>query len=88
MILPLLRCPVTGGVLSLANNNQELVSENGKQRWSMLEGVPVLYPGMDEPRIVDDFHLSNALPDSALQLIQSTPGAVLHLRAGGSAKTI
>ena len=44
IILPLLRCPVTGGALSLANNNQELVSENGKQRWSMLEGVPVLYP--------------------------------------------
>ena len=41
---------------------------------------------MDEPRIVDDFHLSNALPDSALQLIQSTPGTVLHLSAGGSAK--
>jgi glycosyltransferase involved in cell wall biosynthesis/uncharacterized protein YbaR (Trm112 family) len=83
-LLPLLRCPLSGGRLSLAPDGRSLVSEDNNHTWPLREGRPVLYPGMDNPRVVDDSHLSNALPDSALALIHATRGQVLHLSAGGS----
>jgi glycosyltransferase involved in cell wall biosynthesis/GT2 family glycosyltransferase/SAM-dependent methyltransferase len=83
-LLPLLRCPVSGGRLSVTPDGQSLISEDNNHIWPLREGRPVLYPGMDAPRVADDSHLSNALPDSALALIHATRGPVLHLSAGGS----
>ncbi len=85
-ILPLLRCPSTGGMLS--QSGQELLSEDGKARWPIRNGVPVLYPGLPNPRIVDDDHISHGIPADAMQFIRSVDGNVLHLSAGGSAQRI
>jgi glycosyltransferase involved in cell wall biosynthesis/SAM-dependent methyltransferase len=85
-ILPLLRCPETRQPLALAPGGNALLSEDGSRRWPLVLGRPVLFPGMEAPRINDDAHLSNPLPASALALIHSTTGPVLHLSAGGSAE--
>ncbi len=85
-LLPLLRCPETGQALALAPSGDALLSEDGSRRWPLVQGRPLLFPGMNAPAINDDAHLSNPLPESALALIYSTTGPVLHLSAGGSAE--
>ncbi len=85
-ILPLLRCPETGQDLAMDPTGGALLSEDGSRRWPVLQGRPVLYPGMDAPAINSDAHLSNELPASALEIIQSTSNPILHLSAGGSAR--
>jgi SAM-dependent methyltransferase len=83
-VLPLLRCPDTGQRLVLAPSEDVLVSEDGTRRWPLVMGRPVLFPGLGAPAINSDTHLSNPLPASALAMIHSTSGQILHLSAGGS----
>jgi glycosyltransferase involved in cell wall biosynthesis/uncharacterized protein YbaR (Trm112 family) len=85
-LLSILRCPDTGGKLQLAPNRDALVTEDGSRRWPLVLGRPVLFPGMRQPEIISDGHLSNPMPDSALAIIRGTPGLVLHLSAGGTAQ--
>jgi SAM-dependent methyltransferase len=85
-LLPLLRCPETGQPLALAPTDDALLSEDGSRRWPLVLGRPLLFPGVNTPEINSDAHLSNPLPESALALINSTTGPVLHLSAGGSAR--
>jgi GT2 family glycosyltransferase/glycosyltransferase involved in cell wall biosynthesis len=86
LLLPILRCPETGGRLVATSNGDALVHEDGTRRWPIVVGRPVLFPGMATPKINPDTHISNPLPDSAVALIRSTPGLVLHLSAGGTAE--
>jgi SAM-dependent methyltransferase len=84
-ILPILRCPETGGRLNLTPERNALVSEDGSH-WPLTQGRPLLFPGMGAPKVNPDTHLSNSLPDSAIALIRETRGWVLHLSAGGTAE--
>jgi glycosyltransferase involved in cell wall biosynthesis/SAM-dependent methyltransferase len=83
-ILPILRCPETGGRLTLTSDRDALVSEDGSRRWQLMHGRPLLFPGGGAPKVNSDTHLSNPLPDSAMALIRETRGLVLHLSAGGT----
>jgi SAM-dependent methyltransferase len=85
LLLPILRCPETGGRLTLVQDST-LASEDGSRHWPLVSGRPLLFPGMIDPKINQDSHLSNPLPETALALIHSTPGLVLHLSAGGTAQ--
>jgi SAM-dependent methyltransferase len=85
-LLPLLRCPETGGRLAVAPENDALVSEDGSRRWPLALGRPLLFPGMDRPAAHPDTHASDPLPTSALALIRGTSGPVLHLGAKSSAE--
>jgi glycosyltransferase involved in cell wall biosynthesis/SAM-dependent methyltransferase len=85
-LLPLLRCPETGQPLVLAPSGDALFSEDGTRHWPMVMGRPVLFPGLDAPVINSDTHLSNPLPATALSMIHSISGPILHLSAGGSAE--
>jgi glycosyltransferase involved in cell wall biosynthesis len=85
-LLPLLRCPETGQPLVLAPTDDALLSEDGSRRWPLVLGRPLLFPGMNMPTINSDAHMSNPLPESAIALIHSTTGPVLHLSVGGSAR--
>ena len=84
-LLPLLRCPDGGGKLAVSPDGAALVSEGGR-RWPLIRGRPLLFPGMDAPRVNPDSHASNPLPANALALIKGTSGPVLHLSAGGTAE--
>ncbi len=83
-LLPLLRCPETGQRLAIAPGGDALITEDGSRRWPMVLGRPLLFPGMVTPVFNPDTHISNRLPASALALIRSTNGPVLHLSAGGT----
>jgi SAM-dependent methyltransferase/glycosyltransferase involved in cell wall biosynthesis len=83
-LLPILRCPESGTALAFAADGDALLSEGGVRRWPLVNGRPLLFPGMSDPAIHPDSHLSNEIPDSALQLIHRTDGLVLHLSAGGT----
>jgi tetratricopeptide (TPR) repeat protein/glycosyltransferase involved in cell wall biosynthesis len=83
-LLPILRCPETGGRLRLASEGDALISEDGARRWPLFLGRALLFPGMTRPQVNSDTHLSNAMPASALALIRSAQGQVLHLSAGGT----
>lgn len=53
--------------------------------WPVVRGRPVLFEGLGEPRVFGDDHISNALPERAIQLIEAAaPQLVLNLSAGGS----
>jgi glycosyltransferase involved in cell wall biosynthesis len=84
-LLPILRCPTSGGRLSLSADETALVSESGVV-WPLVEGRPNLFPGLGEPALHPDSHVSNPLPEKARDLTRSTRGLVLHLSAGGSAE--
>ena len=82
-LLPILRCPDTGG--RLHRDGQGLRSDDGSRLWPIKAGRPILFPGV-EPEAVKVFsHLSNEVPESALALIQAAKGLVLNLSAGGTA---
>lgn len=83
-LLPLLRCPVTGQALSLDAAGGALVTPDGAQRWAVVQGRPVLFPGMAAPVLMPEQHLSHALPDVALALMREADGPVLNLSAGGT----
>jgi SAM-dependent methyltransferase len=83
-LLPILRCPVSGLKLTYSDDRLMLISVDGLQTWPIAEGRPVLSPGMAVPTIMDEQHISNDLPDIALDLIRNTKGPVLNLSAGGS----
>jgi len=83
-LLPILRCPETGQRLVLAAEGDALVSEDGSRRWPLFLGRALLFPGMDAPQVNPDTHLSNSMPASALAIIRSAQGPVLHLSAGGT----
>jgi SAM-dependent methyltransferase len=83
-LLPILQCPETGGRLRLAADGGSLLSEDSLCRWPLVLGRPMLFPGMETPKVNPDSHLSNELPESALALIRNTPGLILHLSAGGT----
>jgi glycosyltransferase involved in cell wall biosynthesis/SAM-dependent methyltransferase/uncharacterized protein YbaR (Trm112 family) len=85
-LLPILRCPETGGRLELIPEQNALISEDGSRQWPLVRGRPVLFPGICAPAINPDTHLSNPLPDTAMALIRETRGWVLHLSAGGTAE--
>jgi SAM-dependent methyltransferase len=51
----------------------------------LLRGVPNLFPGLNQPEIRDEQHISHPLPEHLLQKIKGTSGRVLNLSAGGSA---
>jgi GT2 family glycosyltransferase/glycosyltransferase involved in cell wall biosynthesis/SAM-dependent methyltransferase len=83
-LLPILRCPVSGLKLTYSDDRRMLVSVDGLQTWPIVEGRPILSPGMADPTIMDAQHISNDLPNIALDLIRDTKGLVLNLSAGGS----
>lgn len=85
-MLPLLRCPETGQDLVFSPEGDALFSEDGSRRWPLVRGRPLLHLGLETPAINSDAHLSNPLPESALAMIHSTSGPILHLSAGGTAE--
>ena len=85
-LLPLLCCPESGTALALTAEGDALLSDGGGRRWPLVEGRPLLFPGMADPAIHPDSHVSNEIPDSALQLIRRAKGMVLHLSAGGTSQ--
>lgn len=82
-LLPHLRCPETGTPLVLSDEGFLYTPSTGRQ-WRIVNGLPILYPGMGEPEIKPDSHISNALPESALDIIRQARGLVLNLSAGGT----
>jgi SAM-dependent methyltransferase/uncharacterized protein YbaR (Trm112 family) len=85
-LLPFLRCPETKQKLMLDETCSALVSVDGRRRWPIVEGRPVLSPQSSSPEIRSIDHLSNQLPDNATQLIRDATGLVLNLSAGGTVR--
>jgi GT2 family glycosyltransferase/SAM-dependent methyltransferase len=83
--LPHLRCPKTGGRLLLRDDGLGVVGSD--RVWPMAHGRPVLFADLGEPRVMPGEHVSNELPQRAIDLIEQTPGLVLNLSAGGSARS-
>src|SRR3974390_3927649 len=81
--LPHLRCPETGAPLVLTEEGDLYAPSTGRH-WRVVKGRPILYPGMTEPAIKPDIHISNTLPKTALDIIRETRGLVLNLSAGGT----
>ena len=83
-ILPLLRCPETGG--QLVRDAAGLRVIGASKVWPLVEGRPVLRPDLEEaPREVQA-HASHNLQERAVALIEAAKGPVLNLSAGGTAK--
>jgi GT2 family glycosyltransferase/glycosyltransferase involved in cell wall biosynthesis/SAM-dependent methyltransferase/uncharacterized protein YbaR (Trm112 family) len=83
-LLPILRCPQTKQKLAFNESRTALVSVDGLRSWPILEGRPLLSPDLVTPEIKSRDHISNELPEIALDLIRTTSGLVLNLSAGGS----
>ena len=83
-LLPILRCPVTHQPLAIGEDGT-LKTRDGSRSWPIIQGRPVLFPGMPDPAVMPEGHLSNSLPDEVLRLIEATDGLVLNLSAGGTA---
>jgi glycosyltransferase involved in cell wall biosynthesis/SAM-dependent methyltransferase len=83
-LLPILRCPQTGGQLVRAGEALRVIG-SGKL-WPVVEGRPVLRPveGTITPR--PEQHVSHVLPQRAIALIEACEGRVLNLSAGGTAR--
>lgn len=84
-LLPLLRCPETGQTLLLDAEGGHVRTPDGARSWPVVDGRPVLFPGMASPRVMPVDHVSNTLPESALALMRDADGPVLNLSAGGTA---
>ena len=82
-LLPHLRCPETGAPLALTEEGHLWAPSTGRH-WPVVNGIPILYPGMAEPEIKPDSHISNALPKVALDMIGESRGLVLNLSASGA----
>jgi SAM-dependent methyltransferase len=85
-LLPLLRCPETRQRLTLDETASALASVDGRRRWPIVDGRPVLSPQSSTPEIRSIDHVSNPLPDNATELIRTARGPVLNLSAGGTAR--
>ncbi|HXT81774.1 MAG TPA: glycosyltransferase [Acetobacteraceae bacterium] len=83
-LLPILRCPHTKQKLAYSEDRTALVSVDGLRRWPIKEGRPVLSATLTDPDVKPREHISNPLPEVALDLIRKTKGMVLNLSAGGS----
>jgi glycosyltransferase involved in cell wall biosynthesis/SAM-dependent methyltransferase len=83
-LLAILRCPVSGQKLGYDKDRTALRSYDGLQSWPIVSGRPVLSPLLLKPAIHPPEHISNELPDEALDTIRSTSGWVMNLSAGGS----
>ena len=66
-LLPILRCPVSHGHLEYAEDGATLRSTDGTRFWPLVAGRPNLFPGMDVPDVKPLEHISNPLPERALQ---------------------
>lgn len=82
-ILPMLRCPETGGRLVEAPEGG-LVSVDGGRVWPVVHGRPVLVAGAVTAEVFPSEHRGNPLPARALDLIAQASGMVLHLSGGGT----
>jgi glycosyltransferase involved in cell wall biosynthesis/SAM-dependent methyltransferase/uncharacterized protein YbaR (Trm112 family) len=83
-LLPILRCPVTGQKLTYDETREALISHGGMMRWPLIEGRPCLSQDLGDPQVMPPNHISNELPEEALEVIRETKGWVLNLSAGGS----
>ncbi len=84
-LLPLLRCPLSERSLTLADDGAALRSSDGTRVWPMVAGRPNLFPSLDAPDVKPLDHVSNPLPQRALELIaEAGSGLVLNLSAGGT----
>jgi len=83
-LLPMLRCPTTGQKLAYDTDRQSLISYDGMVQWPLAAGRPCLSPDLASPQIMPADHISNELPEEALEVIRETKGWVLNLSAGGS----
>jgi SAM-dependent methyltransferase len=83
-ILPLLRCPVSGQKLAYNPWRTHLISIDGMQSWPIVEGRPVMSRELGSPDIKPPEHISNEVPEKALEIIRQAKGLVLNLSAGGS----
>ncbi len=83
-LLPILRCPETGQTLHVVDG--ALQSQDGSRQWPLKAGRPILFAGMAPADVAEYSHLSNEVPESALELIRTAKGLVLNLSAGGTAE--
>jgi len=83
-LLPILRCPITCQKLAYDEGRTNLVSYDGMVRWPIKEGRPCLSQDLSSPQLMPEAHISNELPEEAVQVIRETKGWVLNLSAGGS----
>jgi GT2 family glycosyltransferase len=83
-ILPILRCPASGQKLAYDADRTSLVSLDGMEKWPIVAGRPVLSREVGLPDVKPVDHMSNDIPERALQIIRETKGLVLNLSAGGS----
>ena len=80
-LLPLLRCPVTGGPLAPVEGG---LAAPGGPVWPLVAGRPQLFPGHHGPVLQDLDHVGNPLPDRARALVRALTGRGLHLSGGGT----
>jgi SAM-dependent methyltransferase len=66
------------------HSGDRLTTASSQRAWPILAGRPVLFPGMTAPKVMPLEHLSNEVPERALDLIRNTEGLVLNLSAGGT----
>jgi glycosyltransferase involved in cell wall biosynthesis/predicted SAM-dependent methyltransferase len=85
-LLQILKCPITGQKLRYGSGRKSLITFDGMQKWNLVEGRPLLIPGVENPLIMPSDHISNELPAEAIAIIKGTTGLVLNLSAGGSEK--
>jgi glycosyltransferase involved in cell wall biosynthesis/SAM-dependent methyltransferase len=84
-LLPILRCPVTHEPLECTEDGAALRSGDGTRVWPLVAGRPNLFDGMEVPDVKAPEHISNPLPERALELIREAgDGLVLDLSAGGT----
>jgi SAM-dependent methyltransferase len=83
-LLAYLRCPETGAPLTeLAEGG--VASVDTGRAWPVVNGRPVLFPGLADPVVFPPEHRGNPLPGRAHSLIAEASGMVLHLSGGGTA---
>jgi glycosyltransferase involved in cell wall biosynthesis len=83
-LLPIMRCPMSGKKLAYDESRSALISHDGMVRWPIIEGRPSMSRDLTDPQVMPSGHISNELPEEALEVIRETKGWVLNLSAGGS----
>jgi glycosyltransferase involved in cell wall biosynthesis/SAM-dependent methyltransferase len=83
-LLPILRCPESREKLVFDKRRQKLFALDGLRCWPVVNGRPILASGIDTPRTMPQGHISNVLPQEALDIIHRAGELVLHLSAGGT----
>lgn len=86
-LLPILRCPSTHEPLRI-EGERLTVAGNADLQWPLVQGVPNLFAGLQEPLIKDESHVSHPLPEHILNKIRNSSGRILNLSAGGSQEKI